>query len=132
MTPSLALRDNQGMTLRDIANHLFLSHGASRSGTLPVDPAWLATHEGLDIPDMTGLSPHVRRQKAAHLLARHLLGETCDTRSGTLAGEILVPAGSLQMLVIDRGIVDMGALAGYFGVDEALVRSRLKTDGLLP
>jgi hypothetical protein len=120
------------MTLRDMANHLFFAHGASRSGTLPVDPVWLATHEGLDIPDMTGLSPLSRRQKAAHLLARHLLGETCDTRAGTLAGEILVPAGSLQMLVIDRGIVDLGTLAGYFGVEEALVRARLHADGLLP
>jgi hypothetical protein len=120
------------MTLRAIANHLFLSHGASRSGALPVDPFWLAAHEGVVLEDMTGLPPHLCRTEAALVLARHLLRETCGTRAQALAGEILVPAGSLQMLVIDRGIVDMGTLAGHFGVEEALVRSRLQADGLLP
>lgn len=91
--------------------------------------------------------PNRQRFTIAHELGHHALGhgprprdtsqalmgsnDFMETQANRFAAELLMPAGSVQLLVIDMGITDLGILASHFQVSEPAMRYRLKNLGYI-
>ncbi|KHS07669.1 MULTISPECIES: ImmA/IrrE family metallo-endopeptidase [Xanthomonas] len=92
--------------------------------------------------------PLVRQRfTVAHELAHHLFqhGERprdaapqfsaatdpVEAQANRFAAELLMPVGSVKLLVVDQGVTDISLLARYFNVSEIAMKYRLKNLGYL-
>ena len=86
--------------------------------------------------------PHVRQRFAvARQLGHHCLShgervqafeapfascDPCVEQANRFAMALLMPEGSVRLLVVDRGVTDVSLLARYFNVSEQALGARLK------
>ncbi|MBB3227553.1 Zn-dependent peptidase ImmA (M78 family) [Luteibacter sp. Sphag1AF] len=107
---------------------------------------WYKIEDGRPVIEYNPTEPLLRQRfTVAHELGHHLLGhgsrprdssqammgsrDLVETAANRFAAELLMPAGSVQMLVVDHGIVDIGTLANYFQVSESAMTYRLRNLG---
>lgn len=91
-------------------------------------------------------APTRQRFTVAHELGHHVFGhgerprdsvaqfnalnfDPIEAQANRFAAELLMPAGSVQLLVVERGITDLSMLARYFDVSEVAMKIRLKSLG---
>lgn len=74
---------------------------------------------------------HGERPRDSAAQFSSLYFDPVESQANRFAAELLMPAGSVQLLVVDRGETDISTLARYFDVSEVAMKIRLKSLGYL-